>query len=255
MTLALAAIAALLISLVAAVRPGTVSAFTAGDNGHPTNGPYSDLKGGSGTFTFQTDGQLFCDSNDTASGFKFHLDYSNASLPAGASLVIYLSPNQGAINNNANGNASAYIAAVESNYGVINFPSGLSGSGTLTINLSVTTPFQATGGGILGVVATESDGTIVTNSKTNSLNCTEAASTPTPTPTPEGSVQAATPTPSPTPEGSVEAATPAPSASTPNTAFSAPASTSGGTLLAGLLLVVSLMTLAAVNVRTARRRR
>jgi len=40
-----------------------------------------------------------------------------------------------------------------------------------------------------------------------------------------------------------------------NTAFSAPASTSGGTLLAGLLLVVSLMTLAAVNVRTARRRR
>ena len=43
MTLALAAIAALLISLVAAVRPGTVSAFTAGDNGHPTNGPYSEI--------------------------------------------------------------------------------------------------------------------------------------------------------------------------------------------------------------------
>ena len=56
MTLALAAIAALMISLVAAVRPASVSAFTAGDNGHPTNGPYSDLKGGTGTFTFETDG-------------------------------------------------------------------------------------------------------------------------------------------------------------------------------------------------------
>ena len=107
MTLALAAIAALMISLVAAVRPASVSAFTAGDNGHPTNGPYSDLKGGSGTFTFETNGVLFCDSNDTASGFTFNLDYSNASLPAGASLVIYLSPNQGAINNNANGNANS----------------------------------------------------------------------------------------------------------------------------------------------------
>src|SRR5204863_8097945 len=100
----------------------------------------------------------------------------NASLPAGASLVIYLSPNQGAINNNANGDEAGYIADVESNYGVINFPSGLSGDGTLDINLSVTVPFQASGGGILGVVAWESDLTIVTNSKTNSLNCTEQSS-------------------------------------------------------------------------------
>jgi len=81
----------------------------------------------------------------------------------------------------------------------------------------------------------------------------------------EGGQQGATPTPSPkespkespkhSPEGGVQAATPVASASTPNTAFTAPASTSGGTLLAGMLLLVSLITLAAVNVRTARRRR
>ena len=56
----------------------------------------------------------------------------SASLPAGASLVIYLSPNQGAINNNANGDEAGYIADVESNYGVINFPGGLSGSSPST---------------------------------------------------------------------------------------------------------------------------
>ena len=56
--------------------------------------------------------------------------------------------------------------------------------------------------------------------------------TPTPTPT-------ATPTPTPTREGSVKAATPVPSGSLPNSAFSAPGSTSGGTLLAGTLLLVS----------------
>lgn len=81
----------------------------------------------------------------------------------------------------------------------------------------------------------------------------QATPTPTPSPTPEQGQQAATPT--PTPEGGVHAATPAPKASTPNTAYTAPASTSSGTLLAGLLLVVSLITLAGVNVRTARRRR
>ena len=78
---------------------------------------------------------------------------------------------------------------------------------------------------------------------------------------PESGQQGATPTPmqspkqSPkhSPEGGVQAATPM--ASTPNTAFDASAATSDGTLLAGVLLIVSLATLAALNVRTARRRR
>ena len=62
-------------------------------------------------------------------------------------------------------------------------------------------------------------------------------------------------TPSPTPEGSVKAATPVPTGSLPNSAFSPSASTSSGILLAGTLLLVSLVTLAAVNVKTGRRRR
>ncbi len=194
--------------------------YTPGGNGHPTNGPYSDLKGGSGTFTFEQNGQLFCTANDTATSFSFKLDYSNASLPAGASIVVYLSPNQGAINANAGGDDASYIAAVESNYGVITFASGLSGSGTLDVQVNVTTAFQATGGGILGVVATESDGTSVTTSKTNSLNCTEANPTPTPsTATPTPSV--ATPTPSvATPTPSV--ATPTPSVATPTPSVATP---------------------------------
>ena len=38
------------------VGPTTTLAFTAGENGHPTNGPYSDLKGGSATFTLPFQG-------------------------------------------------------------------------------------------------------------------------------------------------------------------------------------------------------
>ena len=176
--------------LIAVTGTALGTNFNPGQDGHPFGGPYSNLKGGTATFTFEQNGVLTCNSN-SATGFTFHLDYSNANLPAGASIVVYLSPNQGAINGNAGGNATAYIDAVESNYTVISFPSGLSGSGTLDISLAVTSPFTLASGGVLGVVATESDGTVVTNSKTNSLNCTEVAPTPTPTPT-------ATPTEAPT---------------------------------------------------------
>src|SRR4029079_9727038 len=173
------------LTTVALVRPGAggASAFNAGQNGHPTNGPYSDLKGGTATFTFQANATLTCDRGDSANGFDFTLNYSNANLPAGSSIVVYLSPNNGAINGNAGGNAAAYIAQVESNYTVVTFASGLSGSGTLHIDLAVTHPFTLSTGGVLGVVATQSNASIVTTSKTNSLNCTEAESTPTPAPT------------------------------------------------------------------------
>ena len=160
-----------------------MAAFTAGDNGHPTSGPYSDLKGGSATFTFQSNGQLTCNADDGALGFSFHLNYSGANLPAGATIVVYLSPNQGAINGNAGGDDAGYIAQVESNYVVVNV-GGLSGSGSLSVSLPVTHSFTLASGGVLGVIATESDGTSVSTSKTNSLNCTEAAPTPSPTPSP-----------------------------------------------------------------------
>ena len=225
---------------IALLGPGVASvyAFTAGDNGHPTNGPYTDLKGGTAIFTFEQNAQLTCDGNNGALGFTFKLDYSvTGTLPAGATVVVYLSPNQGAINGNANGNAAAYIAAVESNYSVVAV-GGLSGTGTLTINLSVTTPFQLASGGVLGVGAWQVNTTSspVTN-KTNSLNCTDATPTPTPTPnvtptptprvTPTPTpVVTPTPTPTPTPTakptGQVLSATATPKITLP------PTSTFGG---------------------------
>src|SRR3954471_15771129 len=95
------------LTTVALVGPGagTAFAFTAGDNGHPTSGPYSDLKGGTATFTFQANATLTCNKDDGATGFDFKLNYTNANLPAGATIVVYLSPNQGAINGNAGGDA------------------------------------------------------------------------------------------------------------------------------------------------------
>src|SRR4051794_6129249 len=169
------------LTTVALVGPGagTAFAFTAGDNGHPTSGPYSDLKGGTATFTFQQTATLTCDKEDGASTFDFKLNYTNANLPAGAKIVVYLSPNQGAINGNAGGDEAGYVAQVESNYVVIDV-GGLSGSGTLTIHLNVAHGFPLPSGGVLGVVATQADPSSVTNSKTNSLNCTDAAPTPTP---------------------------------------------------------------------------
>ena len=211
-------------ALWALLGPGVApaAAFTPGENGHPTSGPYSDLKGGSATFTFQANAILYCDSENGASGFTFHLDYSvTGTLPVSASLVAYLSPNNGAVNGNSGGDDAGYIAAVESNYTVLDI-GGLTGSGTLDFDLTITAPFTLASGGVLGVIATEADETIVSNSKTNSLNCTEAqptptppveTPTPTPTPTPTGSVlptQSASPTPTPevTPTPPVETPTP-----------------------------------------------
>ena len=195
--LALAAVASLLLALAFSVRPPAVAAFTAGDNGHPTSGESSDLKGVTATFSFQNDATMACTDNNVQS-VSFEIDYDiDGTFPPGAQLVVYLSPNQGAINGNAGGDAAGYTAAVESNFAIIDL-SGLSGSGTLAGSVSVTTGFVADTGGILGVIANEADNTIVSNSKTNSLNCGEATSTPTPTPT-QSPAQTPSETPSQTP--------------------------------------------------------
>jgi hypothetical protein len=275
--------AALALSVAFAARPSVSLAFTAGDNGHPTNGPYTDLKGGMASFTFQANATLTCDA-DTATRFHFFLDYNIVgTLPAGAKVVIYLSPNQGAINNNANGDAASYVAAVESNYKEIGV-GGLSGSGTLEFNVPVTTAFQLSGGGVLGVIASEAgeNGQSWT-SKTNSLNCSEAEGTPNPTPsptpsatpaqtpsetpgqtpaqtpaqtpvqTPEGSVAGSTSTPSP--EQSVQGGTGTPAPSQPDTAMGANGGSSPiPTVAFGLILLAALGTLAWVNIRSARSR-
>ena len=62
---------------------------------------------------------------------------------------MYLSPNNGAVNGNGGGNPGAYIAAVESNFVVLDV-GNLAGSGTLTFNVPVTSAFTVSTGGILG---------------------------------------------------------------------------------------------------------
>lgn len=271
---ALAAVAAVAMSIAFAFRPAVTAAFTPGDNGHPNGGPYSDLKGGSANFTFQANATLTCDSDDTAASFTFHLDYDvTGTLPAGATLVVYLSPNQGAINGNAGGDEAGYVADVESNYTVLDV-AGLSGSGTLNFTLNITSPFSLVTGGVLGVIASEQDGTSW-SSKTNSLNCTEAEGTSTPTPTPTASPTAtptasptatptteqsqlgstSTPTPTPTTEGSVKGGTGTPAPSQPDTAIAFGQGPSPvPTIAFALILLAALGTLAWANVRSARNR-
>jgi hypothetical protein len=185
--------------LAAAMLPGAVAAFTPGENGQPTSGNQTDLQGRAGdvVFDFQTNMTINCTDDNTTQQFNINLDYEidGDPLPAGSMLVVYLSPNNGAINGNAGGDEAGYISTVESNEISIDM-SGLDGSGTLTFSIPVTDPFQLVSGGVLGVIASDVDGTSWTT-KTNSINCGEELPTPTPevTPTPTPEV-----TPTPTPE-------------------------------------------------------
>jgi hypothetical protein len=137
-------------------------------------------------------------------------------LDAGSTIVVYLAPNPGS-------NASP-LANVSKNYEVV--PVHLAGTYPFTISISF--GFTETSGGILAVFAVNSDGTtVISSSKSNSLNCTEAVSTPTPTPTPTATpTQGTTPTPTPTPtatptQGTTEPTpTPTPTA-TPTTGITA----------------------------------
>ena len=267
----IAAIAALVLSALFGIRPATTAAFTAGENGHPNGGPYSDLKGGTASFTFEQNGQLTCDGDDNAKSFTFTVDYDiTGTLPAGATLVIYLSPNNGAISGNSGGNDAAYIAAVESNWGSKDL-SGWSGSGSFTFNLSVSSSFQLSSGGVLGVFARENPLGQEWNSKTNSLNCTEAPQSQ-PASVPE-SQPASVPESQPasveqsvagsqeqsvaqsnSPEGSQLGGTGTPSGSVPNGSVGQNGVNPLPTVLFSLILLASLAGLAFANVKTARSR-
>ncbi len=277
------ATAGLLLAFLASVGSASATAdnYTPGDSGHPTSGESSNLMGAAASFTFETNATLTCDAQDSAEAFSFHIDYSvTGTVPGGATLVVYLSPNQGAINGNAGGDAAGYIAAVESNFITVDI-GNLSGSGTLDVGLTITEPFTLSTGGVLGVIAREADESIVSNSKTNSLNCTEApghtpapspsqstapsaseAMTASPTesvapsasasasatpsetvaPTPEGSVQGATGTPAPTstPEGGVLGATGSPA---PAGGVESSDGAVGGPISSGLLAALAALLL------------
>jgi len=179
----LMAVSAIVIGMFG-LTTGTALAYTPGDNGKPTSGEQTDLKGRAAdvALSFPT-GTLTinCTGDNTTQQFNMTLDYtiSGAALPAGSTVVVYLSPNGGAINNNAAGDDAGYIATVESNFIALNF-AGKSGSGSVSFAIPTGSPFKLDGGGVLGVIAKDVDGTTY-SSKTNSINCGEALGTPGPT--------------------------------------------------------------------------
>jgi hypothetical protein len=257
----IAALAALALSMLYFIGPVSAGTpFNPGQDGHPTSGESTDLKGGTATFTFQQNAVLSCDG-DTATSFAFDIDYTiltGGPLPAGATLIVYLSPNQGAINNNGGSDPQGYIDAVQSNFEPVDL-TGLDGSGTLHVVVTVSTSFELSGGGVLGVIADESGFTPVGQeftSKSNSVQCSEAQSVaesvaesvPASVPaSAEESVAASG-------EQSVEAGTGTPAGSISNGAVSGSNSSPLPTIAFSLILLASLGTLAFANVKTVRRR-
>ena len=190
------------ISLVstALLAPSASPAFAAGPgdngNGWPDGGPKSDATiDGSASATANTasmnNAKMFCD--DSAAGhFTGSFDLTE-DMDAGSTIVVYLSAN--------NGSNASPAENVSKNYAVVD----VEDAGTYPFTLNVTHGFTATQGGVLIVFAVNEDGTIISSSKSNSLNCTESESTPTPTETPKPTPKPtetpeATPTPTDTPE-------------------------------------------------------
>jgi len=174
-----AAVAMPVASPVLAAGPG------GNGTGKPDGGPTSDVTiGGSTTAAANSatmgTATMFCSGGDvsTFSGtFTLSTNVDN-----GSTIVLWLAAN--------NGSDASPAANVSKNYVVVSVHL----AGTYSFSLPVTHPFSTTSGGILIVFAVNSDNTtVISSSKSNSLNCTEAQATPTPTPAPT-----ATPTPAPT---------------------------------------------------------
>jgi hypothetical protein len=267
----IAALAALALSMLYFIGPVSAAGFTPGQDGHPTTGESTVLIGGTATFTFSTtvtNATLTCDG-DTPTSFSFVIDYTitGGPLAAGSTLIVYLSPNQGAINNNATpGDEQTYIDAVQNNFTPVPL-SGLSGSGTLTVVVDITSSFQLSGGGVLGVIADEASYGGVPgsefSSKSLSVQCSEAQSVAESASVAESvppSVAESVPASaesvaaSASGEQSVEAGTGTPAGSISNGAFFGSNSSPLPTIAFSLILLASLGTLAYANVKTVRNR-
>jgi hypothetical protein len=181
----------------------------------PTDATTSNLQGIASSYTSvlidgaggtSQDTVLYCNAN-TAVQFISHINFHlSQAAPAGSFFRVYLTPNGGA-------NLTPAGVDITKNQGIVSTAGLAAGDYNLPISLNVSESFNITSGGVLLVIADDVSGAKF-NSKSNSLNCTEATPTPTPeatpTPTPDATptpTPEATPTPTPTPE---EQATPTP---------------------------------------------
>jgi hypothetical protein len=167
---------------VAALAPASVSAAGPGNNGlDPTgNGTTSNATvGGSlaaagSSATLDQNAEMFCTGTNVG-----HIDGQltlTKTLDVGSKLTLYMVPN--------NGSNATPVANVTKNEGTITLGAGNHTIGdVIDWSISVTSPFTVSAGGVLVVFAVNADNTTsISSSKTNSLNCTESASTPPSTP-------------------------------------------------------------------------
>jgi len=269
---------------IAILGPSATSVFAA----TPSDGATSDLKGIASSYTnvlidgaagTNEDTVLFCNGN-TATQFTSHISFHlSQTAPAGSYFRVYLTPNGGA-------QLSPAGVDITENQGTVSTAGLTAGDHTLPVTLNVTTAFNITSGGVLLVIADDISGAKF-NSKSNSLNCTEANPTPTPTvaptptptvaptptptvaptptptvaptptptvaPTPTPTVGAATPTPAPT--GEVQAATGTPRVTLPPTdTVGGEAEQGGGTWRILLIVMAGLLSgILALTPKRARR--
>jgi len=165
----------------AALAPATVSASGPGNNGaDPTgNGTTSHAKVG-GVLAAAADSatmgsaKIFCQGDSVG-----HIDGSftlTKTLDVGSVITVYLAPNNGS-NADPIGNVSKNETSI-----TLTAANNTSGS-VIDWSITVTSAFTATTGGILGVFAVNEGGSVISPSKTNSLNCGETETTTTSTTT------------------------------------------------------------------------
>jgi hypothetical protein len=213
-------VAAMTAAALAGPSSSAVSAAT------PTDATTSNLQGIASSYTSvlidgaggtSQDTVLYCNAN-TAVQFISHINFHlSQAAPAGSFFRVYLTPNGGA-------NLTPAGVDITKNQGIVSTAGLAAGDYNLPISLNVSESFNITSGGVLLVIADDVSGAKF-NSKSNSLNCTEA--TPTPTPTPEATP---TPTPEATPTPTPEATpTPTPEATPTPTPEATPTPTPDAT--------------------------
>jgi hypothetical protein len=154
---------------------GTTFAAGPGDNGSTAsgNGTTSDatvdssLADAGSSATMGQDAVMVCDGDNVGSvSGEFTL---SKDLDSGSKITIYLFPNNG---------SNADPAVVSKNEVTVTLDSSDDASGSVVpFTVNITNAFTADTGGILAVFAVNADNTtVISSSKSNSLNCSEASS-------------------------------------------------------------------------------
>ncbi|MEA2518410.1 MAG: hypothetical protein QOF49_490 [Chloroflexota bacterium] len=169
---------------IASLAPASALAVGPGNNGADAtgNGTTSDatvdgsLSGAGGSATLQADAKMFC--SGTSVGLITGTFTLTKDLDVGSVITLYLVPN--------NGSNADPAANVTKNEVSITLTDANNDSGDIVAySLAVTHAFTVSSGGILVVFAVNSDNTtVISSSKSNSLNCTEATPSESPSEAP-----------------------------------------------------------------------